>query len=734
MAGGTGNLEKPLGDRPRDISDFVVAPPFDRQQLAGAFFPAEDLTLESLARSWKLKPQEWKKAIRLAYRKSILQETTAAEVRHWHAEILRIIGNGGVTIDGQATKGPPQPDAHACPSCPRSFSTIQGLTSHRRFAHGYAAPESQYVKNAVCPHCLRFLWSKARVRQHLAYTPRDGTANKCFAALQKRGYNPPEDSDTEEVYGHTLGINRRDALQAFGPAVEVVDAAADKLQEEQFLLTTLEEAFETKYNTANISLEFAETMSRELALATTAWFEAGDFRSQTATEATGALQDAWIAEFEEGPREGDIELVFIHWGREVLSEIIAGWFDGDAENYAEDAYYQIIAESDYMKDEAERDAQRRKVSRLQAELEARNLDQPHRPVKRGPAFKRGSTRIVSESYQRYLNHDQWQDSIAGLSIPAKLPYYRQLQGRPIFLIVHLFSGRRRVDDFHDKLANLVRGRPYDVHILSLDTAICKTTGNLAQSSATWKSLESLLSKGAISGGLAGPPCETFSAARYNEPSEEEKAAGQRWPRPLRTAEWPWGLQDLACKELRQLSVGSSLALQTLVVLVWLAAQGGMFLVEHPAPPQEPWKVSIFRTSIVVLLRSIPGIHLNIYCQGDWGASSTKPTGILSLNAPTLRSAMLRWRAPTPHSQRVTSIGRAQSGEFRTKHLKEYPIAFASGLAQCVADTLQRKFRQGEVRLSDPSQADVQWVEAALETVTVIQPEGQMLPDYQPELG
>ena len=96
--------------------------------------------------------------------------------------------------------------------------------------------------------------------------------------------------------------------------------------------------------------------------------------------------------------------------------------------------------------------------------------------------------------------------------------------------------------------------------------------------------------------------------------------------------------------------------------------------------------------------------------------------------------MLRWRAPTPMAERITSIGRSLTGEFKTKHLKEYPSAFAAGLAQCVADTLQRRYRQNEVQHRDPGQADVQWIDSVMPVVTQIHPAGQMMPDYQPGLA
>ena len=311
------------------------------------------------------------------------------------------------------------------------------------------------------------------------------------------------------------------------------------------------------------------------------------------------------------------------------------------------------------------------------------------------------------------------------------PFYRSLAGRAIYLVVHLFSGRRRTLDFHDRLSKLVQLCPYDVNILSLDTAICKTHGNLASSSVTWSRLLVLLEKGAISAGLAGPPCETYSAARYYEPSDEEKQDERKWPRPLRDSASPWGLGGLSSRELRQLSVGSSFALQTLVVLAWLLVQGGSFLIEHPAPPQEAWKVSVFRTKIAMILRMAAEIRFEIFCQGDWGASSTKPTGILALRTPSLRVSMLRWRAPTPRQDRVTSIGKNPDGAFKTQHLKEYPVPFSAGLAQCVADTIRRFHRTGAVRQVNLDSHDLKWISDVLAVASVIEPEGKMLPDYQP---
>ena len=82
--------------------------------------------------------------------------------------------------------------------------------------------------------------------------------------------------------------------------------------------------------------------------------------------------------------------------------------------------------------------------------------------------------------------------------------------------------------------------------------------------------------------------------------------------------------------------------------------------------------------------------------------------------------------------REVAIGKA-NGEFRTKHLKEYPEPFAAGLAQCVADSLQRKHQKGAIRGCNPSSEELAWISTVLDVVTRIRDDGVMMPDYQPGL-
>ena len=68
----------------------------------------------------------------------------------------------------------------------------------------------------------------------------------------------------------------------------------------------------------------------------------------------------------------------------------------------------------------------------------------------------------------------------------------------------------------------------------------------------------------------------------------------RGPRPLRLADACWGLQGLALRELHQLSIGSCLLLRGLWLCIPVALHGGAVLLEHPAPPYQEDRASIFR--------------------------------------------------------------------------------------------------------------------------------------------
>ena len=706
------------------------------KELAGTHLPIDNLDPDQLQASWRSKPAAWMKAARKALRVGILQESTAADVREWHRQCLKVLTQHGATFTGlEGDRGDRQQEDFHC-ACGRSFSSIQGLTSHRRRAHQYQAPEARLVGSLTsCPHCLKFLWTPSRVKQHLAYIPRDGTPNVCYEALMRRGFEAPTEEKGEKgnsSLGHTYGINRRDALQAEGPLPQHKDEIEERIQIAETELMAALNIYDQRFNEENVDLQFVEQISEKLSRSTRHWFQEGPGEAEGSFD-HGRLQDRWKNVLSDEEAEDATATVFLAWGREILPSLWATWDSGVAEAAAEQAFYEAIRGSDIMEAEIVINKARMRLRGIQAERQADEHSQPHRPVRYGPLYKRGDNKTIRPLERRYRDGDGWHTTWCKSSLvdsikDVEMPFYKQLQGRKVYLVLHLFSGRRRKEDFHDYLMEMSARANFDIRVLSLDTAVDEELGNLQSGGRTWQEVDNLLKGGHIAAGVAGSPCETFSAARGNPPPDDiPDEVRRRWPRPLRSTDDPWGLDGLWTKEIRQLATGSRLALQTIYALTWILVTGGSFLSEHPAPPQDPSLVSIFRVPLVRLIRQIPEVSLAVINQGDYGAGSTKPTGLLRVRVPALYRSFAKWKSPTPVSERTLAIGKDLKGNFRTSRLKEYPSAFSHGLAQSIFDAIagkHRSSRDAELKQQSP------WLSEALTVSEQIRADAQMMPDYQ----
>ena len=171
----------------------------------------------------------------------------------------------------------------------------------------------------------------------------------------------------------------------------------------------------------------------------------------------------------------------------------------------------------------------------------------------------------------------------------------QQNGRPCFIIAHPFSGRRRKEDFHRWLQHYSIEYDIDVCILSLDTAISPSAGDLHRSAASWHHLEQCYRAGIIAGSLLGTQCETFSEARFTPAPAD---CQRRWPRPLRSAEHLFGLPGLSIRELlqniaghwfRSAGIGSPLPPPSARWIggVWAPRSTGWFRSTHFGGPDLP---------------------------------------------------------------------------------------------------------------------------------------------------
>ena len=254
------------------------------------------------------------------------------------------------------------------------------------------------------------------------------------------------------------------------------------------------------------------------------------------------------------------------------------------------------------------------------------------------------------------------------------PFVPRCIGRErVFL--HAYSGRRRPGDIQFYL-EAIQSQQRDgtlLHVVSLDLMTDPVWGD-ATKPATQQFWRRGVATGIIVGFLAGPPCETWSQARFIQ--LPDAASG---PRPLRADDALWGLDALSIRELEQILTGNALLFFALDMMLRLYFAQSCGVLEHPEAPLDPSKPSIWRLPVMSIFRKLPGFHEISFSQGLLGAISPKPTRLLCLNMPQLQTA-LRSHHITAQLPKKSSIGRCSDGTFATGYLKEYPPAMSRALA------------------------------------------------------
>ena len=674
---------------------------------------------------WENDGPSWRNAVKRGLRKHLRQEEMMYQVHKLHTQIFHVFE----TNEGEFLPRPTLLETRECAEhncfCGRSFSTPQGLSLHRRKAHGLHAPEHELVSGATCPCCLKYFWTSQRLSQHLSYISRRTLRNPCFQQLVKSGYYAPFDART--MPSHVVGLGRVDALQTFGPAplLRTQDSILRANSEDE--LRQCLETLKSIHQNIDCPIDVAKHCTDQ----TSIWFQQF-VQNGSSEDGIDCLFDLWFGELSLLPDESQdcAAYHFIKWGQNDLPDIIAAFVDGEAEYIVENHFAEAVNDLPVFH-------LQQRISHLRATL--RRLDRtedddiPHRPVRIGTSNtrERNDTRHLvpsafhaQEDWQRQLLEVKWYT----LPPDRAVPFYKQLNNKPVFLIAHLFSGRRRHDDFHASMRVWADRNGIEVVILSLDTAVSIHYGNLCQRSVSWASLLKLYKEGRVAATLAGPPCETWTAARNIPLDPDDPTKG---PRPLRDALRPWGLLGLSNAELKQCRQGSEFALQTMLIVACHLTHGGFFLGEHPDEPSNEQYASIWRTAIVKLLRLHPDCKLFRVAQWRWGCEAPKPTGLLGVRVPRLMAAMLRYQDDSATKPQNTAVGKDEHGNFHTSKFKEYPPLFGKALAAGIGEHLLASLRAGATRASLVEDSDlVDWISEAASASEAIREASSFLPDYQ----
>eukprot|EP00435_Cladocopium_sp_Y103_P055564 s1033_g18.t1 len=657
----------------------------------------------SVPASWTLSPTEpiefwqtggkgWKSTVRRLGRRHVYQEMMMMEVHDWHHKFFKILASAGATFA-------PEPFDkvaaevlmnHSC-FCGRVFSSAVGLATHQRKAHQIMSLEHDLLSGATCPACLKHFWTTQRLQQHLAYVSRRTGRNECYQQLRKAGYIA--EYERTIMPQCLLGMDRANWIQSAGPANLMPDMRINEIARCEQLLLDLREEYlkcdspaETERLRSDLFVHWTEQ--------TFLWLQ--DFRGANFDpDVLPTLTDRWIDALSIVDPQYDkwIELCFQEWGKCELGEAIAQFEDGEAEALADAAFLDLFSGMPLF-------AHEQTCTKLRLRIKALMEAEPgvsHRPIYI-PSRPR-ARQCMDEIPMLYEGQQLWHDKVRLASWERQIPCHKiprlLRDGTPHFVVVHLFSGRRRANDVHFWLAKWATMRGVNVTVLSMDTAVSCTYGNLNVESVSWSKLIQLYSQGAISATLAGAPCETYSAARHLPPPEG--TSGLSWPRPLRSSGRLFGLPFLTNKELQQCRQGTSFSLQTLYVAALHLAHGGVFLSEHPACPDDPQKASVWRTAIVELLRMLPECHLHTFPQWKWGSKTPKPTGLLCLGLPMAARSMYSCADETLTYPQSVAQGVGDDGHFRTAACKEYPPLFCKGLAKTLTDRFEQAIRLKDIR-------------------------------------
>ena len=213
---------------------------------------------------------------------------------------------------------------------------------------------------------------------------------------------------------------------------------------------------------------------------------------------------------------------------------------------------------------------------------------------------------------------------------------------------------------------------YPVWVISLDVAIDAKLCDLSCSGGVARWL-GLAIAGRIVMVLGGPPCKTWSVARWNGGSRAVGAG----PRAVRSSGHLWGLHDLDASERQQVALGNALLRNVILFLAAARVYGFAAVMEHPQlPSRMPQAPSSWKLPGLKLLARAGGtecVHLDQCCCGTpW----KKPTRLFAVGIPALGHLVSGLPGggrccPALGHKRVSLTGKGEDGVYRTAPAKTY---------------------------------------------------------------
>ena len=191
-------------------------------------------------------------------------------------------------------------------------------------------------------------------------------------------------------------------------------------------------------------------------------------------------------------------------------------------------------------------------------------------------------------------------------------------------------------------------------------------------------IDTKLRTGKVAAVPMAPPCGTSSRARERPLPKRLKRLGVPEPKPLRSAQHPWGFPWLRGTDRLRVNLGNECYITVAAVFVTCNELGIAAFIENPAGSRM-WDVPCIRK-----LFDLPGVYFTKFHACMHGGSRDKLTGLLH-NCPQLLS--MEMRCDGQHSHQAWSVSRSLGGgwKFDTSAEAEYPLLMCKRLAHAFAE-------------------------------------------------
>jgi hypothetical protein len=291
-------------------------------------------------------------------------------------------------------------------------------------------------------------------------------------------------------------------------------------------------------------------------------------------------------------------------------------------------------------------------------------------------------------------------------------------------VLYIFAGRERQCDVHSHLLELQQVFNFQLSMKEIDI-LRDPTHDITDSklvNSLLREIDSLHFDVVI----VTPPCNTFSRAR---------SSSSPGPKPLRSAQFPWGFPWLEGKRYTDCSSGNYFVKVSWKMMEHAWAVSIPFFMEHPedlgvtSTGQHPGSVWQFPEQRQLLTDT--GASTWAVYQCKFGASSPKPTRFFSnlREAPKqdcqgwpIFDAKGRYKGPLPKHCGHTShagrlVGLDNEGAFKTAAAAAYPPELCRYIAYLVVDSLNPASLKGGEQAEEGLESTVGLAEGLTEVTS-----------------